>query len=250
MNGDMPYIITDGRVDLPCQIEREIIDYAPRIGIAGVGLYTMLVALSRDGANVRATARRLASLLGCSERHVIDTLKVLEQAGLIARLAQFDDRGAQCANRIVIYRLHARRAVQPIPAPADDQSEEQEGGVHLVQGGGAPGAPLITTTMSSDPPRREVYDVWEQEIGPLTPHIADALREYEERCTTAWVCDAIRLASSRGKRNWAYIAAILNNWHARGRDDHAPRPQPLSQAEPQREFIQWIEGVSEGDDGG
>jgi len=64
-----------------------------------------------------------------------------------------------------------------------------------------------------------IFTIYEQNIGMLTPMIAEELREAEKLYTENWVRDAIKEAVSLNKRNWRYIARILENWSAEGRKD-------------------------------
>ncbi len=64
-----------------------------------------------------------------------------------------------------------------------------------------------------------VFGLYEQNIGMLTPMIAEELRDAEQQYPEQWIGDAIREAASLNKHNWRYIARILENWAARGRSD-------------------------------
>lgn len=77
--------------------------------------------------------------------------------------------------------------------------------------------------------RPNVFTLYEQNIGPLTPMIADQLRLAEQEYPAAWLEEAIQIAVERNKRNWKYIDAILKRWQAEGKDDGTTR-QP-SQAD-------------------
>lgn len=70
-----------------------------------------------------------------------------------------------------------------------------------------------------------VFALYEQNIGMLTPMIADELREAEEQYPEEWIKDAIREAVSLNKRSWRYIVRILENWQTEGRSDDAQRRQ-------------------------
>lgn len=72
------------------------------------------------------------------------------------------------------------------------------------------------TTSLSEGGRPEIFSVYEQEIGPLTPHLADELEEAEQVHGAGWVCEALRISSANGKRNWAYAKGILGRWKADG----------------------------------
>jgi DnaD/phage-associated family protein len=63
----------------------------------------------------------------------------------------------------------------------------------------------------------DIYTLYEQNIGMLTPMIAEELREAEKLYPVAWIKDAIREAVSLNKRNWRYIARILERWSSEGK---------------------------------
>jgi DNA replication protein len=65
----------------------------------------------------------------------------------------------------------------------------------------------------------DIFDLYEQNIGMLTPMIADELREAEKTYPETWIRDAVREAVTHGKRKWSYISAILERWSTEGRSD-------------------------------
>lgn len=65
--------------------------------------------------------------------------------------------------------------------------------------------------------RPTVYELYEQNIGLLTPLLAEELREAVESYPAAWIEDAFREAVAQNKRNWRYVRRILDNWSSRGR---------------------------------
>ncbi len=69
------------------------------------------------------------------------------------------------------------------------------------------------------PERPNIYKVYEDHIGPLTPLIADALKDAEKTYPNEWVFEAIDRAAKMNKRNWRYIEAILKRWQSEGRND-------------------------------
>jgi DNA replication protein len=71
--------------------------------------------------------------------------------------------------------------------------------------------------------RPNVFVLYEQNIGMLTPLIADELREAEQTYPAEWIEEAFREAVSFNKRNWKYIRAILERWRTEGRGDEAKR---------------------------
>ncbi len=68
-------------------------------------------------------------------------------------------------------------------------------------------------------PQPDIFTLYEQNIGMLTPMIAEELREAEKLYPEAWIKDAIKEAVKQGKRKWSYISAILESWSAEGKSD-------------------------------
>lgn len=65
--------------------------------------------------------------------------------------------------------------------------------------------------------RPTVFVLYEQNIGMLTPMIADELRDAERHFPAEWIADAFRQAVLHNKRSWRYVLAILERWRTEGR---------------------------------
>jgi DnaD/phage-associated family protein len=68
-----------------------------------------------------------------------------------------------------------------------------------------------------EPERPTVFRLYEQNIGLLSPIIADQIVRAMERYPRDWIEDAIGEAVTYNRRNWRYIQRILQNWAATGR---------------------------------
>lgn len=66
--------------------------------------------------------------------------------------------------------------------------------------------------------RPNIFVLYEQNIGALTPLIADQLRDMEKQYAPNWIHDAFEIAISRNKRHLRYIQNILKRWETEGRD--------------------------------
>jgi DNA replication protein len=71
--------------------------------------------------------------------------------------------------------------------------------------------------------RQNVFKLYEENIGPLTPLIADALKDAEIIYSEEWIADAIELTVKNNKRNWKYCEAILKRWKEEGRAEKQNR---------------------------
>lgn len=157
-----------------------------------------------EGCNVYPSVKTIARKTGYSERSVQAITRNLEKAGILVA----DGSGPQGTNRwkVVIYGgADSAGGCNPL----------HRGGEAGCTGGVQPTAPepsfnhqLTNTT------RGDIFKVYEQEIGILTPMIADSINDYldEPRCPNQWIIDAIREAAHNQKRNWKYIEAILKRW--------------------------------------
>lgn len=65
----------------------------------------------------------------------------------------------------------------------------------------------------------DIYTLYEQNVGMLTPMIADELKDAEKLYPPEWIRDAIKEAALHNKRNIKYITKILENWSVEGRND-------------------------------
>lgn len=71
--------------------------------------------------------------------------------------------------------------------------------------------------------RPNIFRLYEENIGILTPLLADQLRDAERSYPRAWIEDAFREAVAQNRRNWRYIQRILERWASEGRAHGTPR---------------------------
>ena len=89
---------------------------------------------------------------------------------------------------------------------------------------------------STPPPERpNIFKLYEENIGPLTPLLADALKDAEQTYPPEWVAEAVEIAVKSNKRNWKYVEAILRRWKEEGhakeqdrRDAKEPRGRDVT----------------------
>jgi DnaD/phage-associated family protein len=68
-------------------------------------------------------------------------------------------------------------------------------------------------------PRPNIFELYEDNIGLLSPLLADELRDAEATYPSDWIGDAFRIAVANNVRKWSYIQAILESWATEGRGD-------------------------------
>jgi DNA replication protein len=67
-------------------------------------------------------------------------------------------------------------------------------------------------------PATNIFALYEQNIGIITPMIAEELKEAEKLYPPRWIEEAFREAVTLNKRSWKYIARILERWASEGKD--------------------------------
>lgn len=74
--------------------------------------------------------------------------------------------------------------------------------------------------------RPNIFLLYEQNIGTLTPLISEELKEAEREYPPDWIEDAFKIAVRRNVRRWDYMIAILKRWKAEGRSDRQKQSKP------------------------
>jgi DnaD/phage-associated family protein len=68
-----------------------------------------------------------------------------------------------------------------------------------------------------------IYALYEKNIGPLTPILAETLEDAEKEYPAEWLEEAVKIAVKKNVRNWQYIEAILRSWKEKGRGEKDQR---------------------------
>jgi DnaD/phage-associated family protein len=71
--------------------------------------------------------------------------------------------------------------------------------------------------------RPNIFVLYEQNIGLLTPLIAEELREAEKTYPADWIEEAFKIAVEHNVRRWRYVHSILERWAAEGKDSEKAR---------------------------
>ncbi|MDZ4159853.1 MAG: DnaD domain protein [Anaerolineaceae bacterium] len=109
------------------------------------------------------------------------------------------------------------------------------------QGEWSPGTlAMLPVSLEQDPPN--IFRLYEENIGLLTPLIADALHDAEQTYPAAWIKDAMRIAVTNNARSWRYVEKILQAWKDKGRDEANRRDTATGKRRfDQGEFSEFIE---------
>ena len=72
-----------------------------------------------------------------------------------------------------------------------------------------------------DAPKLEkpnIFSLYEDSIGSLSPLLAEELKEAEGRYPETWLREAFTIAVAENKRSWRYVTGILRRWTAEGKE--------------------------------
>jgi DNA replication protein len=84
--------------------------------------------------------------------------------------------------------------------------------------------------------RPNIFVLYEQNIGLLTPLIAEELRDAEKTYPADWVEEAFRIAVEHNVRRWRYVCSILERWATEGKDSGKATTSP------EKDRRRYIEG--------
>jgi DnaD/phage-associated family protein len=87
--------------------------------------------------------------------------------------------------------------------------------------------------------RPNIFELYEQNIGMLSPIIVEQLKEAERSYPEPWIEDAFRIAVDLNKRNWRYISRILERWDVEGKDDGEHRRHSEAESDPEEYYRRY-----------
>ena len=187
---------------VPAQFFSDLMPEIDHLGEMKVTLYTLWF-LERMEGKVRylsladyAGDRRLVESLGPDG--LADALERAVQRGTLLHVRVGEGKQAE-----ELYFLNSPRGRAAVEA--------------IQKGEWTPGEqPAADLRLEGERPN--IYRLYEQNIGPLTPLIGEALQEAEALYPQAWIQEAFQIAVEKNVRRWNYIEAILKSWQEEGRD--------------------------------
>ena len=81
------------------------------------------------------------------------------------------------------------------------------------------GSSAVTTPVRTtlDAVKPTLFRLYEENIGPLTPIIADMLKDAQNDYPADWIEEAVQIAVKNNVRRWKYVETILKRWKEEGR---------------------------------
>ncbi len=81
----------------------------------------------------------------------------------------------------------------------------------------------------------EIFTLYENNIGAVTPMMAEILSEAEKAYPSGWIVKAVRIAVKNNIRRWRYVEAILQSWKQEGLDGE-------NQSDSEEDYRRYIHG--------
>lgn len=182
-----------------------------------------LLAEIDDAAELKLTLRAV-HLLHAKRGYprYLTVQDLLSDPALVAAFREATD-GVRQAVQAALAKAAARRTLLRVPLAAGGEAyvlnnDEGRRTAHAIAGVAAAssGDPVAEPV----PPRESIFSLYEENIGPLTPLIAEELKEAETTYPWSNIVDAFREAVEHNKRSWRYVQRILERWAAEGRGEH------------------------------
>ncbi len=118
-------------------------------------------------------------------------------------------------SRKVVTELQGAEIVPARLLTSERKRVEEESEVAVLANMQAPVGRYETAHVEVERPN--IFVLYEQNIGLLSPLIADELRDAADQYPMEWIESAFREAVQHNKRKWSYIRAILRRWETEGR---------------------------------
>lgn len=87
------------------------------------------------------------------------------------------------------------------------------------EGSGTREEPTTTATTANEKIIGDIFTSYESNIGALTPHICDRLKELIKEHPPDWIKEAIEKSTRLEKRNLGYVEGILKGWKQEGKNN-------------------------------
>lgn len=219
---------SDGKLQLtrvPMQFFSELLPQIDHLGELKVALYALWRFEQMEGsfrflerADFAADKQFMKGMgvrLAEAETALDDALERAEGRGILLKAVLAADEDERC-----YYFLNSARGRSAVEA--------------IRKGKWRPSDILRSAAFLGDE-RPNIFRLYEENIGPLTPILADILRDAQETYPERWIAEAVQIAVENNKRNWKYVEAILRRWQEGGRNEQNRRDSE----EDRRRYAEW-----------
>jgi len=168
----------------------------------------------KDGV-CNASLEKIAQDIG------IDKATAMRHAKLLVEAGYLEDLSPDLRNHPHTYRDTGKAGLQVgVSSVADSNA-----GVAQCNAGVAESKLKIDIKkdINIDTTTGEIFRCYENNIGLITPIMADKINDALNTYQQDWIIDALKEAVANGVRKWSYVDAILERWQKEGKNS----PKPL-----------------------
>jgi DNA replication protein len=191
---------------LPAQFFSELLPEIDHLGELKVALYAVW-KLERMEGNFRYLQRQDFA----EDGHFMQ--------GLAAQPGELEPALDEALERLVVRGVLLRVSANEKDFYYFLNSPKGRAAVEAIQSGTWRPTGMPQAMVSLDQERPNIFRLYEEHIGPLTPMIAETLQDAEQTYPADWLEDAIRIAVENNVRRWRYVEAILRSWKEEGRHE-------------------------------
>ena len=185
---------------------------------------------TQELVNDRALLRGLASLAGDTQSEIRRGLRLAADRGIFLRYQRNSTEDGDSDNEFYLLNTDSNRS-----ALERMQAED----VPILGKG-----PRLSEDVTPAPDDRpNIFVLYEENIGMLSPLLAEELKEAEDLYPGSWLESAIHIAVTENKRNWRYVAGILRRWASEGKDEgsYDGKPGRHPQKDNRQKFLEDYE---------
>jgi DNA-binding MarR family transcriptional regulator len=201
---EVPFRVLDRRRYSFFMVDNEVIDdYASRIGVYALGVYSVLARFSNQEGVCFPSLNTIAHRLGISKPSVIKALETLETYGLLAKEHRFNQKGDHTSNLYILLEVKK----EPILSlPAEAVNAVDPGGKQHLPGGGQSHLPGGKRRL---PEQNRPYNNTQQEQDKQQQHKRKRRKKKQTSADNAVVVALIDLGIS--KKVAQYLASQYNS---------------------------------------
>ena len=178
----------------------------------------LMLAGRNDADGQLQPVKKMAFILHLPEVKLSEALTALSAVGVVHQETDGSwhitnwrkHQYSESVDRVRKYREKHREIDENVPRYSNENTAKNANSARVT----SLLSPLISSISISD--SISVFNLYESEIGVVTPMIAEKLKAAWDEYPHEWFPVAFDEAARHNARNWSYIAKILSNWQANG----------------------------------
>ena len=196
-------------------------------------VFSQVLEEVRDLAELQCLLRALFLLHRKRGRLRYLTVSALENDVALLRACQGGSRDPRSVVKEAVDACVDRGTLLRVPVESGGRSEvvlllntsQNRNAVEQLRRGELELDGLTSAAPAGEPPapRQDIFTLYEENIGVITPLIAEELKDAEKTYQHAWIEDAMREAVAQNIRKWKYVEGILRRWAQEGKEHGAVR---------------------------